>query len=226
MQDGQSLFIGRFQPLHANHIALIRSLLAEGKKVCVAMMNTKLDGENPYTLDERKEMFRRAFGATVTVVVIPAISEVCYGRDVGYGLRELSLDVEIPEISGTKVREVESASQININSRAEFARVLRKFAAEQHADTKRAGFWPDHPRNPSEALMGIVSEVGEVYEALRDGNLQDKDLSQYTAASVQLGDVIMRCLDLAEGQGWTTIEAMPDKMLYNRQRPYKHGKEF
>ncbi len=42
-----SLFIGRYQPLHAGHIALIRSVLNEGKRVLVGIRETGIDKDNP-----------------------------------------------------------------------------------------------------------------------------------------------------------------------------------
>jgi len=41
----------------------------------------------------------------VRVVVIPDITEVCYGRKVGWGIREIKLDAATERISATKIRE-------------------------------------------------------------------------------------------------------------------------
>ena len=101
-----SLFIGRFQLLHEGHKALIQKVLDEGKNVLVALRNTPIDEKNPYTIEERTEMFKRAFGNKVEVISIPDIAEVCYGRDVGYEIRKLELKPELEDISATKVRNV------------------------------------------------------------------------------------------------------------------------
>lgn len=98
-----SLFIGRFQPFHAGHQALIQSVLDEGKNVCVALRLTDKDEKNPYTVEERAEMIHKAL-PQVKVIVIPDIEEVCYGREVGWGIREIRLSPEIEAISGTKLR--------------------------------------------------------------------------------------------------------------------------
>jgi adenylylsulfate kinase len=98
-----SLFIGRWQPFHEGHKKLIQSVLDEGKDVCVAIRDTELSKDNPYTTKEREAMILMAF-PQVKVIVIPDISEICFGRKVGYGIRELKLDEVIEAISGTEIR--------------------------------------------------------------------------------------------------------------------------
>jgi len=100
-----SMFIGRYQPLHDGHKTLINHVLAEGKPVLVAIRDTKLSSSNPYTYNERARMVRAAFGKRVEVVKIPDITEVCYGRKVGWGIRQIRLDEETEAISATKIRE-------------------------------------------------------------------------------------------------------------------------
>ena len=101
-----SLFIGRWQPFHVGHKKLIDSVLAEGKPVVVAIRDTKLSDRNPYTVEERREMIKKAYGDNhnVQVIVIPDIAEVCYGRGVGWGVRELKLDEATEAISATSIR--------------------------------------------------------------------------------------------------------------------------
>jgi len=99
-----SLFIGRFQPLHEGHKKLIQKVLDGGKSVVVALRDTPINKKNPYTVKERKDMFSEAFGDKVKVIVIPDIAEICYGRNVGYDIRRIRLDDQIEEISGTFTR--------------------------------------------------------------------------------------------------------------------------
>jgi len=105
-----SVFIGRFQPLHEGHIALIRTVLDEGKPVLVLLRPGGDNPDNPYTLAQRKLMFRKAFptefGKTLRVAGLPVdVGEVCFGRKVGWGIREIRLSVETEAISATKLRE-------------------------------------------------------------------------------------------------------------------------
>lgn len=99
-----ALFLGRFQPLHDGHAAIIEQLLREGKFVVVGVMDTPLDADNPYTMDERIKMVRDRFQNRVFVQPMPWVSEVVYGRNVGYGIREMKMGEEIEAISATEIR--------------------------------------------------------------------------------------------------------------------------
>ena len=59
---------------------------------------------DPYDYKEREGMFRKRFGNRIAVMKIPDIEEVCYGRKVGWGIREIRVDPEIEAISATKIR--------------------------------------------------------------------------------------------------------------------------
>lgn len=104
-----SLFIGRYQPLHQGHIKLIRTVLNEGKNVCVALRDTEIDENNPYSISERTEMFNKEFLQEInderfSIITIPDIEEVCHGRKVGWGIREIKLDDDTEKISATEIR--------------------------------------------------------------------------------------------------------------------------
>ena len=103
-----SLFIGRWQPFHDGHKKLIQLVLDEGKNVCVAIRDTELSDDNPYTIDERQKMIVDTF-PQVKVIVIPDIEEIVFGRKVGYGVRELHLDEATESISGTRIRNANKA---------------------------------------------------------------------------------------------------------------------
>lgn len=107
-----SVFIGRYQPLHEGHIKLIGKVVNEGKNVCVALRQTPIDDKNPYSVREREEMLWRVFGDKIKIITIPDVEDICYGREVGWGIREIRLDVETEKISATKIRE-----SFNINNR-------------------------------------------------------------------------------------------------------------
>lgn len=104
-----NLFIGRWQPLHAGHEKLMRTVLGEGKKVCVGFRDTAVDESNPYSIEERMAMFKQRFGpelesGDMILFVLPDIEAVCYGRGVGYQIREIVLDDATHQISATKIR--------------------------------------------------------------------------------------------------------------------------
>src|SRR3990167_10001013 len=100
-----SLFIGRYSPLHDGHIAIIEKVLSEGKNVLVAIRDTPLYNNDPFTCEEREEMLKLHFGDRVKVIKIPDIEEICFGRKVGWGIREIKVSPEIEAISATKIRD-------------------------------------------------------------------------------------------------------------------------
>lgn len=112
-QEKFSLFIGRYQPLHDGHKKLIREVLKEGKKVCVALRDTPISESDPYTLHERKIMFHKEFGDDIKIISIPDIEDVCYGREVGWGIREIRLDSQTESISATKIRNAAKANKVH-----------------------------------------------------------------------------------------------------------------
>ena len=105
-----SVFIGRWQPLHNGHEALIRSVLDKGKPVVVLMRPGGSDADNPYTDEQRMQMFHLRFGpemtgGRLTVLSLPMdINEVCYGREVGWSIREIRMDSDTEGISATAIR--------------------------------------------------------------------------------------------------------------------------
>ena len=101
-----SLFIGRWQPFHKGHKTLIDNVLSDGKNVLIACRDTKIGEDNPYSYQERVEMIRKIYPDEnkVKIIKIPDIEEVCYGRKVGWGIREIKLAEDIENISATKIR--------------------------------------------------------------------------------------------------------------------------
>lgn len=103
----RSLFIGRWQPFHEGHRALIDSVLAEGKSVLIAIRDTPKSETDPFSCGTRRKMIRDHYPDVdrVKIMVIPDIAEIVYGREVGYGIREIRLDAETEKISGTAIRK-------------------------------------------------------------------------------------------------------------------------
>jgi len=99
-----SLFIGRWQPLHQGHLALFEKMRSEGRKILIGIRNTGIDEQNPYSVQERIEMIKKQV-PDADVVVLPDIEAVCYGRKVGYEIKEIKLGDDIENISATKIRE-------------------------------------------------------------------------------------------------------------------------
>lgn len=104
-----SMFLGRFQPFHQGHQAIIQKLLDEGKNVYIAIRNTPKDENNPYSYEERWQMIREKFDkewqeGRIIITKVPNIKEVVHGRLTGYNIREVKLSPELESISGTSIR--------------------------------------------------------------------------------------------------------------------------
>ena len=104
------LFIGRYQPLHEGHIKLIRTVLDKGDGVLIGLRKTSISEKNPHSMKERTDMFEAIFKSEIAngkVLVMPLpvdIAGICYGRGVGYEIREIRLSEETEAISGTAIR--------------------------------------------------------------------------------------------------------------------------
>ena len=104
---GYHAFIMRAQPLHLGHWKLIHEYLYRGEKVLVLLMNTPVDVNNPFTIDDRVRMFDLAFRmyrdkGLMLIMEIPPIVDVNIGRSCGYRVLD-SRGLE--EISATKIRK-------------------------------------------------------------------------------------------------------------------------
>lgn len=73
----RGLVIGRFQPLHRGHQALIKAAIEDCVNVVVGIgsTNARQDGRNPFSYEERAEMVRAVFGEQVEVVSLPDIHD-------------------------------------------------------------------------------------------------------------------------------------------------------
>ena len=76
----------------------------------------------------------------------------------------------------------------------------------------------DDPRSNAAVLALVHSEVSEALEADREG-----DTAGY---AVELADIVIRVLDHAEEVGVDLEAEVLTKMEANRDRAYKHGKEY
>jgi cytidyltransferase-like protein len=115
-QKPTALFIGRYQPFHGGHQKLIEEGLRRVGQVCIAVRNTHgIDAKNPLTffaVKQRIETALSAFTGRFVVVPLPNITNVFYGRDVGYTVERIVLDEETESISATKIRGLSAAPQV------------------------------------------------------------------------------------------------------------------
>lgn len=105
-----ALFIGRYQPFHDGHRALIEEGLRRVGQACVAVRDTAgLDAKNPFSFEyirTRIEHGLRAHEGRYTVLPLPNVTHVFYGRDVGYSVERIDLDLNLQAISATQERRL------------------------------------------------------------------------------------------------------------------------
>jgi hypothetical protein len=103
-----ALFVGRYQPFHEGHRALIVEGLRRVGQVCIAVRDTGgTDAKNPFGFEyirARIEHALREFEGRFVVVMLPNITHVFYGRDVGYTIERIDLDATVQDISASEVR--------------------------------------------------------------------------------------------------------------------------
>jgi NTP pyrophosphatase (non-canonical NTP hydrolase) len=114
---------------------------------------------------------------------------------------------------------------------------IKELIKQSHENAVKHGFWEDWNKLQEEMftiecpelvyannsaignmLMLIVSEVAEAQEGLRHG---DRDNFRE-----ELADVAIRLADLCGGLDIDLEAEIQKKMEINKNRPYKHNKEF
>jgi cytidyltransferase-like protein len=112
-QKPTALFVGRYQPFHLGHQRLVEEGLRRVGQVCIAVRDTHgIDEKNPlpyFAVKQRIEAALSAYGGRFVVVPIPNITNVFYGRDVGYTVERIVLDEATESISATQVRRLGAA---------------------------------------------------------------------------------------------------------------------
>lgn len=100
-----TLLLGRYQPWHEGHSALLEKAHERTKQVVVGVRDTQGTSEkDPLPYDE---VARRIVSSVprAFVVKFPNITNIVYGRDVGYKIEQVDLGADIHAISATQKRE-------------------------------------------------------------------------------------------------------------------------
>jgi len=100
--------LGRWQPFHDGHFELFKKILKKTGQVCIMVRDQETTESNPFHFDEIKRRIEerlKDYTDKFEVIKVPNITNICYGRGVGYKIEEIVLPKEIQEISATKIRE-------------------------------------------------------------------------------------------------------------------------
>ena len=100
--------LGRWQPWHAGHQKLFEEILKKTGQVNIMVRDVKGVDDNPFDFETVKknieERLNPEFEGQFKIMLVPNITNICYGRGVGYKIEEIVLDEETQKISATKIR--------------------------------------------------------------------------------------------------------------------------
>lgn len=109
-----AFMLGRYQPFHEGHKNLIAEAIKRVGQACIAIRDTQgTDSKNPFSYEEVEHNIRKAmieFEGRYCIIRVPNITNIFYGREVGYKIEMIDLDDQIKSISATKIRD-----QLQIN---------------------------------------------------------------------------------------------------------------
>jgi len=113
-------------------------------------------------------------------------------------------------------------------------RTLNALRDEAYDNAKAHGFH-DVSRPVGDAMMLITTEVGEAFEAFREGSpvseMRYAPLDESKGERVgkpigvpsELADIVIRVLDFCGEHDIDIERVVIEKMAYNRSRPFRHG---
>ena len=100
--------LGRWQPFHDGHYALFEEIIKKTGQVCIQIRDVQGIDDNPFDFETVKkkieERLNPKYAGRFKIVLVPNITNICYGRGVGYNIEEIVLDEETQKISATKIR--------------------------------------------------------------------------------------------------------------------------
>ena len=109
--------LGRWQPWHEGHRALFMRCIKKTGQVIIQVRDVEgasggsNQNDNPFNWDEvcaniEKDLENHKFlrGFDYEIMLVPNITNITYGRGVGYSFEEETFDEETTSISATKIR--------------------------------------------------------------------------------------------------------------------------
>ena len=100
--------LGRWQPFHDGHYALFEEIIKKTGQVCIQIRDVQGVDDNPFDFETVKkkieERLNPKYEGRFKIMLVPNITNICYGRGVGYKIEEIVLDEETQKISATRIR--------------------------------------------------------------------------------------------------------------------------
>jgi len=109
-QAESALLLGRYQPWHDGHRALFDRAIAKSGQVIIQVRDCQgWNGSNPFEFEKVKRFIKRdldpIYQGQYEIMLVPNITEIVYGRDVGYKITQETFDDAVTDISATKIRK-------------------------------------------------------------------------------------------------------------------------
>ena len=113
-----TLLLGRWQPWHDGHLALFERALSKTGQIVIQVRDVKDSSggegqeDNPFSYDEissdiEEKLSTAGYKLNEEYIIqfVPNITNITYGRGVGYKIEQESFDSDIESISATKIRK-------------------------------------------------------------------------------------------------------------------------
>jgi shikimate kinase len=104
-KENTVLLLGRYQPWHEGHRALYDEAAKRNTQVVIGVRHTVgMTEKDPLHFEQVRDFIHKDM-PTANVVKMPNITNIVYGRDVGYKIEQVDLAPEIQAISATQKRK-------------------------------------------------------------------------------------------------------------------------
>jgi hypothetical protein len=102
-----TLMLGRYQPWHDGHNALKEEAHKRTNQVIIGVRNTYATSpKDPFKFDQVKRIIEKnEYDSDTLILRLPNITNIVYGRDVGYKIEQVKLGEDIESISATQKRK-------------------------------------------------------------------------------------------------------------------------
>ena len=109
--------LGRWQPWHNGHQKLFEEILKKTGQVLIMVRDVQGVDDNPFNFETVKANIETAleqYTGQFKIILVPNITNICYGRGVGYKIEEIVLPEAVQKISATKIRQkMRDSGQLN-----------------------------------------------------------------------------------------------------------------
>ena len=112
------LLLGRWQPWHDGHLELFKRAISKTGQVVIQVRDVKDSSggtgqdDNPFSFKEIANNIEKKLSHSgyclnehFLIQLVPNITNITYGRGVGYKIEQESFESEIESISATKIRK-------------------------------------------------------------------------------------------------------------------------